>query len=72
MHSRFDTALRLTTMADGEELATFDGKSTFVGGLGGIAVGYRHLFFGVELTVGQLFGSAALGSAPAGSHGPPI
>jgi hypothetical protein len=66
LHSRFDTALRLTTTADGEELATFDGSSTFVGGLGGVAVGYRNLFFGVELTVGQMFGSAALGSVPGG------
>jgi hypothetical protein len=66
VHSRFDTAMRLTTPNEPPDVATFDGSSTFIGGLGGVAVGFRHIFFGVELTVGQMSGSAAVTSAAAG------
>ena len=57
VYSRFDTAVRLVIPNELPEVATFDGHSTFIGGVGGLALGYRNLFFGVELTVGRVSGS---------------
>jgi hypothetical protein len=41
-----------------EELVTFEGKAGYLGVQGGVAFGYKYVFFGFELTVTQLIGSA--------------
>jgi len=56
--SHFGTALRLSIPHDGSEQASFEGHATYLGGQGGVAVGYRHLFLGFELTLAEAFGSA--------------
>jgi hypothetical protein len=65
LFSKFSTALRLDLPAAGgmgaeTVLASVDGRATFVGGQGGVALGYRHLFLGVELTIVQLISTAHL------------
>jgi hypothetical protein len=55
--SRFGTALRLSIPRGNTEQASFEGHVTYVGGQGGLAVGYRYLFLGVELTLAEAFGS---------------
>jgi hypothetical protein len=67
VYSRFDTAIRLVIPNELPEVATFDGHSTFIGGVGGLALGYRHLFLGIELTVGHLSGSTATALSTAGA-----
>lgn len=42
------------------EIASFDGTGMYVGGQIGAALGYKKVFFGVELTLVQLFSSGAL------------
>jgi hypothetical protein len=59
VYSRFETAIRLVIPNELPEIATFAGHSTFIGGMGGLALGYRKLFVGLELTVGNLSGSTA-------------
>ena len=66
VYSRFDTAIRLVIPNELPEIASFDGHSTFIGGVGGLALGYRNLFFGIELTVGQLSGSTDTALSTAG------
>lgn len=39
-------------------VARFDGHATYVGGQGGLALGYRHLFVAAELTIAESFGTA--------------
>lgn len=58
VHSRFDIGMRLAIPNELPEIAAFGGSSTFLGGVGGLAIGYRHLFLALELTVGHLSGSA--------------
>ena len=58
--SHFATALRLSIPGGDTELASFEGQATYVGGQAGLALGYRHLFFGVELTLAEMFGSASV------------
>jgi hypothetical protein len=65
-YSRFDTAMRLVIPNEPPEVATFDGHSTFFGGQAGVAVGFRNVFFGLELTVGHLSGSASAAMSTAG------
>jgi hypothetical protein len=36
------------------ELASVDGHGFYVGGQGGVAVGYKYIFFGIELTLVEL------------------
>ena len=62
LYSHFSTALRLTVPGPGGDvqLASFEGHATYVGGQGGLAIGYRHLFFAVELTLAEAFGSASV------------
>jgi hypothetical protein len=61
--SQFATALRLTVPGGDVELASFEGHATYVGGQAGLALGYQHLFFGVELTLAEAFGSASVTAA---------
>lgn len=61
--SRYDTSLELRLppvagAAAQDVLASLDGNAAFVGVQGGAAVGWRHLFVGVELTVVQLLSTA--------------
>ena len=58
LYSRFDSTLRLNLFQMETQLATFEGDALYIGGQGGVAVGYRYVFFGVELTMGGLSGSA--------------
>jgi hypothetical protein len=59
LYSRFDTAMRLSVPGvPTPDLATFEGHAIYYGGLAGIAVGYRHVFLALELTVAELVGSA--------------
>lgn len=69
--SQFSTRIALhlpatQNMAAMTEQATVDGWGTYVGAQGGVAIGYRHLFVGVELTVVRMISAAhltALGNA---------
>ena len=58
--SRFGTTLRLSIPHGDTEQASFEGHATYVGGQGGLAVGYRYLFLGFELTLAEAFGSASV------------
>ncbi len=42
--------------------ATLEGKATYFGGQAGIALGYKKLFFAVELTLAQVWGTAHITS----------
>ena len=42
------------------ELASFSGTGIYMGGQIGGALGYKHVFFGVELTMVELFSSGLL------------
>jgi hypothetical protein len=53
----FETQLTLTTPND-RSVARFDGRATYLGGQGGVALGYRHAFVAIELTIAESFGSA--------------
>lgn len=52
----FDTRMTLTLQSD-TTTASFDGNATFIGAQGGIALGYRWLFFAFELTMARGFGT---------------
>ena len=58
MYTYFGTELNLeipNTNGFGKlELASVDGHGFYVGGQGGVAVGYKYVFFGVELTLVEL------------------
>jgi len=58
--SHFGTALRLSIPHGDTEHASFEGTATYAGGQAGVAVGYRNLFLGVELTLAEAFGSASV------------
>ncbi len=58
--SHFDTTFRLSIPHGNTEQASFEGHATYVGAQGGLAVGYRHLFLGVELTLAEAFGSSSV------------
>jgi hypothetical protein len=58
LYSRFDTRMRLNLYADEMQVATFEGSAFYYGVQGGAAIGYRKVFFGVELTMAGLTGSA--------------
>jgi hypothetical protein len=65
LFSRFDTALTLHLPPTGstpEEVvaASVDGSATYLGAQGGFALGYAHLFVGLELTIVRLISSAHL------------
>lgn len=55
----FDTKLSFEIPSAQEtDLATFDGHATYIGGQGGLAVGYRYIFVAFELTAMQVLGTA--------------
>jgi hypothetical protein len=58
LYSRFDTHMRLDLYADEVELASFEGSAFYYGAQAGVALGYRKIFLGVELTVVGMTGSA--------------
>lgn len=65
IYSRFDAAMRLDLPATGSTpaqmmLASVDGNAVFVGGQGGVALGYKHLFVAFELTIVQLISTGHL------------
>jgi hypothetical protein len=65
LFSHFDTALTVNLPATGSTpaealVASVDGSATFLGAQGGVAVGYAHVFLGVELTIVQLISGAHL------------
>jgi hypothetical protein len=64
LFSKFSTAMRLSLPGATADLAIFDGSTTYFGGQGGIAVGYKHVFFGIELTVTKMLGSASVTLPP--------
>jgi hypothetical protein len=55
----FDTRLRAELYMNEQRLATFEGHGFYYGGQGGLALGYRKLFLGLELTLMELSGSAS-------------
>jgi hypothetical protein len=61
MYTRFGTELKLAipeipaVTAGRTELASFGGNGFYVGGQAGVAIGYKHVFLGFELTMVQLF-----------------
>jgi hypothetical protein len=57
-YSTFSTDMRLNLVNDEIPLAAFSGHALYLGGQGGLAVGYRNLFLGAELTLGHMSGSA--------------
>jgi hypothetical protein len=59
LFTTFSTELKLTLPSE-TTLASFDGTATFIGGQGGVALGYRWLFFAFELTLAEALGTAHL------------
>lgn len=62
VYTAFDTSLRADLYMNEQELATFRGQGLYYGGQGGVALGYRKLFLGVELTLMELSGTASTSS----------
>jgi hypothetical protein len=65
LFARYDTALTLDLPATGSTpaevvAAAVSGQATFIGGQGGVALGYAHLFVGFELTIVRLISHAHL------------
>jgi hypothetical protein len=58
LYTRFHTRMRLDLYADEVQMASFEGSAFYYGGQVGAAIGYRKVFFGVELTMAGLTGSA--------------
>lgn len=56
----FETQLTLSLPNNDTTVARFDGKAGALGGQAGFAIGYRRLFFAVELTLAEAFGTAHL------------
>ena len=61
LFTTFSTELKLALPTD-TTLASFDGTATFLCGQGGLALGYRWLFFAFELTLAEAIGTAHLAS----------
>jgi len=59
LFTTFSTELKLTLPTE-TTVASFDGTATFLCGQGGIALGYRWLFFAFELTLAEAIGTAHL------------
>ena len=58
LYTRFDTRMHLELVQDEVVMASFEGSAFYYGGQVGVAVGYRKVFFGIELTLAGLSGSA--------------
>jgi hypothetical protein len=54
----FETQLTLSLPNQPATVARFEGQGAFLGGQGGVALGYRWLFLAVELTLAEAFGTA--------------
>jgi hypothetical protein len=75
LYSQFTTTLRLSIPGNpAPDVAGFAGHTIYYGGQGGFALGYRHLFFAVELTLAQVAGTGNVTtlSAPGGAGSEPI
>jgi hypothetical protein len=57
----FDTRLTLVLPSE-TQVASFEGTAYYAGGQGGVALGYRKVFVGFELTIAQAVGTAHLTS----------
>lgn len=58
LYSKFSTTMRLTIPgAPMPDIAGFEGHTIYYGGQGGFALGYRNLFFAIELTMAQVTGT---------------
>lgn len=61
MLTTFGTSLKLSIpFVDETELASFSGTGVYLGGQIGAALGYKYVFFGVELTMVELLSSGHL------------
>lgn len=60
MFTTFGTKISLASsfLSQGQELASFDGTAFYLGGQAGVALGYKHVFFGVELSMAYLAATA--------------
>ena len=58
LYSSLATRMRLDIPQGATEVASFNAHTTYIGGQGGLAVGYRNLFLAFELTMVQAIGSA--------------
>ena len=68
VYSHFDTALKLAIpFFTAPDLANFEGHAIYYGGLAGLAVGYRHVFLALEITVAWLSGRGDASTILAGS-----
>jgi hypothetical protein len=56
----FETQMTLTLPNNPTTVARFEGTAGALGGQAGFAIGYRRLFFAVELTLAEAFGTAHL------------
>jgi hypothetical protein len=75
LYSHLDMAMRLEIpYAQRTDLATFEGRAMYFGGQVGFAIGYRYVFFAVELTMARIVGSADVKTAspPQGGGPDPI
>jgi hypothetical protein len=61
--TRFDTKMTLELTGEPVELAALEGNAFYFGGQAGLALGFRYVFVGFELTLAQLVGSATLSAA---------
>lgn len=61
MFTTFGTSLKLSIpFTDDVELASFSGTGVYLGGQIGAALGYKYVFFGVELTMVELLSGGEL------------
>jgi hypothetical protein len=58
IYSTFSASLKLTVPNQTPVTASVDGSGVHVGGLGGVALGYRWIFIGFELSVTKLISTA--------------
>jgi len=61
LYSHFDTGISLDVPGvPMNDLASFTGHGIYYGGQGGLAIGWKHIFFAFELTICELSGKATL------------
>jgi hypothetical protein len=64
LYSRFSTTLRASIpFVSAIDLASFEGHTIYYGGQGGVALGYRYLFFAIELTMAKISGTGTVNVA---------
>jgi hypothetical protein len=72
VYTHFDTSLRADfgmNSTNPSQLAIFEGNGLYYGGQGGVALGYRKVFLGIELTLAELSGSATTSSSTVSTVG---